>query len=179
MPYPPNIAPQTPSDPYDVVGIGNDPAFVFLKGSVFETIVGAKSRCRIDLPFYDGSTTRDVVDASTLGRGPLSVINIPLGTGQLISLPGDVAYTDNVTALPIADEIATMMMQDDNFTHTPPHQNIFGTTVIRYFDGPVTANLPTGDVVGEFPVDQWRGEGSKIPQIIGATPPIYDPNATE
>lgn len=179
--YPVNLAPQTPSAKYDIVAVKNDPLFVILRGNVFETVIGALSRCRIDLPYYDGSVIRDQFDVTNIGRSPVMMEAVVTSSGvylgDLYSNNGDAVIIDNapVTGTSIKDAILTDMEQDDNFTHTPPHQNVMALTEVRYFDGAGGA----GNLVGSFRVDRWLGDGSKIPQFLGTPPPIYDPNATE
>lgn len=182
MAYPPNRPPATPGVLYDAVDTGNDPLFVELKGQIYAVVIGAQSRARIDMPYYSGATDRDDVDASLIGRAPMSVIqykNVGGSSTPLVTGNGDLFVVDANAATtsftPAPDEVATMMQQDDNFTHTPPHQKILAQSLIRYYDGPVVSTLPTGKVVGEFPVDQWRGECSRIPQNNGATPPVFTP----
>lgn len=168
MAYEPNIAPGTDPTPYDVVDISETaPVFVIIKGGFYETVVGAKSRARVDLPYYDGSTTRDEVDAGFIGRGPVSVLT-NTGIGTVSPFSGDVAVAGNTTTV-LSDEIATMMQQSDSFTHVPPHQNVLAKTFIRYYDGAGA----TGNVVGEFDVSRYVGEGGRIPQYTGSVPPTY------
>lgn len=174
MAYPDNIAPQTPSSTYDVVNVsadGSKPIFVYLKGGAYFTVLGSKSRARIDLPLYDRSTTRDSWDASKMGRGPMSVVT-QTGLGSNTVVNGDLLAVAG-TNLPFADEIATMMQQDDNFAHVPPHQNVQGQTLIRWFDGAMGA----GNVVGECDASRYIDSGGAIPQFIGSAPPNYTPQS--
>lgn len=168
MAYPANIAPGTDPTPYDVVGVTNNPLFVLLDGFTYATVVGALSRARVDLPYYNGSTTRDILDAAFIGRGPVSVLTI----GSAPTNPafnGDLQTQNDPT--PVADEIMKTMQESDPYTHTPPHQNVLAKTVIRYYSGAAGA----GDVVGEFVDTAWIGEASKIPQTYGSVPPSYTP----
>lgn len=185
MAYPPNLVAGAPSDPYDAVSVGNDPLFVLLKGQTYEVVLGAHSRARVDIPFYNTSTIRDTVDSSLLGRAPVDIMIVknPSGSysGSYLTNNGDAIFiqatADTVTGVPLPDQIATMIQQDDNFAHVPPHQLVLAQTVIRYYTGPLVNDLPTEDVCGEFPIDQWKGEGSSIPQNFGAVPPTYVPPA--
>lgn len=170
MSYPTNIAPglATPT-PYDVVPINDAILYVSVRAQPYITVQGAKSRARVDLPLYDQSVTRDYVDASTLGRGGVSIVE---QTGVASSLPfnGDLLLSDQpVTIEP--DEVLTMMQQDDRFTHIAPHQNVLGKTVIRWYDG----EAASGNVVGECDDSRYIGCGTQIPQYPGSVPPIFTP----
>lgn len=187
MAWPANIAPQTPSTIYDPVNVSSvvspavpPPIFVWMRGGAYFTVLGARSRCRIDMPLYDRSTTRDQVNASMLGRGGVSIIKVtssgtvasPVTTslnGDLEVLDGSVTAT--ITAQP--DEILTMNQQDDNFAHIPPHQNVVGQSLIRWFDGPLVTNAPSGNCVGECVGSTYITSGPGIPQNIGCAPPNY------
>lgn len=171
MAYPANIAPNTPGTNYDVqsCGDGSVDLYIFQKGLPYITAKKPKSRCRIDIPLYDLSTTRDEVWAPEMGRGGVSVLT-NTGIGTVTPFSGDVAIAGNSTTI-MADEVLTMMQQSDSFTHVPPHQNVLALSYIRWYDGPVTANQPTGNLVAECSVDLYRGQSSSIPQFLGSAPP--------
>jgi len=168
MAWPSNIAPQTPSSQYDIVEVSADglkPICVWMKGTGgYFPVYGAKSRCRIDLPLYNQSTTRDEVWASQLGRGPVSALTNS-GTASAVPFNGDILAPSDTTPLP--DEIATMMQESDSFAHIPPHQNIVGQTLVRWYDGAGA----TGNCVGECDAAKYFTSSGGIPQMIGAAPP--------
>ena len=166
MAYPSNIAPATAPTPYDVVALSSaKPIFVVLKGGFYDTVVGALSRARVDLPYYDGSTTRDTIDASFIGRGPVSLFN---GSNTPEVVTGD--FSTETSDIPVqADALLEAIEESDDYTHTPPHQNVLAKTYIRYYDGASA----TGNVVGEFDITVYRGEGGRIPQYYGSVPPTY------
>lgn len=177
MSYPANLLPTFPSDKYDIepVGDGESDLYILQRGLPYLTAKKPKSRCRIDLPYDDGSTTRDRVDASFMGRGGLSIVKVtsagtvpsPIATvvnGDLEVLDGSVTAT--ITVQP--DEILTMMQQDDNFAHVPPHQNVKAITMVRFYDDVGAA----GNCVAECPHDVYRGYSGSIPQYIGSVPPV-------
>ncbi len=178
MAWPANIAPQTPSVQYDGVTLCLAPAvppdiFVLIHGNTINTIKGARSRCRIDLPLYDQTTTRDEVWASQIGRAPMDIIvDTSSGAGGLTVFTnnGDsftsVASGDTATNVLTDDTITTLMKQSDPFTHIPPHQNIVGTTMMRWYDGPLVMNLPTGNMVGEVDAALYIESGSAIQQSL-------------
>jgi len=167
MPYPDNITPglATPT-PYDVVATDSAKViFVILKGGAYGTVVGAASRAQVDLPYYDGSTTRDEIDAGFVGRGPVSLFQ---GSNTPEVVTGDFSTQTN----PIAtqpDAILLSIQESDAYTHTPPHQNVLAKTYVRYYSG-VNA---TGNVVGQFDITIYRGECGRIPQYFGSVPPTY------
>lgn len=170
--YPSNIAPGlTPgltATPYDVVATDSSkPIFVILKGGFYETVLGAASRARVDLPYYDGSTTRDELDAGFVGRGPVSIFN---GSNTPEVVTGDFStQTSTTDVATFPDSILKTQQESDSFTHTPPHQNVLAKTYVRYY----SAANGTGNVVGEFDVTVYRGEGGRIPQYYGSVPPTY------
>lgn len=179
MAYPDNLVPGTPSALYGAVAILQTVTYIRLRGSVYQTAIGAKSRAYIDVPFYDTSTTRDAVDASKLGRSPQNIVQVIDASAivpALTSIGGDLAVASaSPETTNLQDQISTMMEQDDNFTHTPPHQNVVAQTEVRYYDGPVVDSLPTGNLLASFPYIQWVGDGSTIPQIDGSAYPTINP----
>jgi hypothetical protein len=180
MSYPANLVPGAPSSTYELKPLDGKVRYVFLRGSAFLTVQGALSRCRIDVPYYDGSVTRDAVDASTLGRGGVSIITADyagtLSSAGVQVINGDVLVgSDMGTGVPAVgvepDEILTMMQQDDNFSHTAPHQNVLAMSYIQYYD----AAAAGGNLILEVPVPLFRGESTQIPQFLGSSPPVYTP----
>lgn len=180
MSYPTNIVPGISGanlPAYDALSIMQPVTYVRLRGNVYQAAIGAKSRAKVDVPFYDTSTTRDVIDAGFMGRGPMSVMHGNTSSGAVTVVNGDIYDTNSAApAVPTADEVATMMQQSDPFTHIAPHQNVLAQTEIRYYDGPVVSNLPTGNLLASFPYTQWVGDGSTIPQIDGSAYPTINPD---
>lgn len=162
MAWPLNIAPQTPSAQYDIVNIQPLQAiYVQLINNTYATvIIGAKSRCRIDLPLYDQSTERDIIDASFIGRGGVSIIS-QTGAVSVIPLSADVVLPDEPITVP-PDSILTTMQDSDNITHTPNHQLVLGTTIIRWYDG---LNA-TGNLVGEVDAARYVSSGGSPPKGV-------------
>lgn len=173
MAWPNNIAPQTPSAQYDPVPVTGT-IYVQLLNNTYITIAGAKSRCRIDLPLYDQSVTRDEVTASKLGRGGMSIVKAAyttLTSSGVQVVNGDLVLgSDTASGIPsvsvIPDEVLTMNQQDDNFAHVPPHQNILGQTMVRWYDGVLVANLPTGNMVGEIDAALMADSGTSPPKGV-------------
>lgn len=183
MSYPANLAPQTPSAKYDIEacgdGLGTKPLYALMKSGLYLTITGAKSMCRIDLPEYDKSVTRDTFDASSVGTGP-SVIEKIQDSGtplsfQIAQITGPIGVLvegpTTVTGTPLYDAAGTLIQQDDNFTHTAAHQNVIGNTMIRWYD---TAGA-AGNKVAECAALVYRCMSDKIPQYSGSVPPTYIP----
>lgn len=190
MAWPTNIAAQTPSKFYNCVNITQKITYVILRGQKYQGAIPvptppalvAMSRADVDLPYYDGSVTRDVIDAGTTGRGAMSVMTGTGSPGSDISTPnGDVIFVGGPTALtPAPDQIATMQQQSDVFTHTASHQIILARTERQYYDGPLTGSapnqVPSGNLLASYPITQWEGDGSTIPQLVGNPMVTFDPS---
>jgi hypothetical protein len=164
MAYPANLAPGTPSAKYNITALKSGPRFVQVKNLSYFDVSSALGSCLIDMPNYDESVTRDNVNAGLLGRGPVSVI-----TSNTINpdpFSGDLLLPTGSTPLPFSDEIATMMQQDDNFTHVAPHQNVLGRTLMLWYDDV----LCVGNLVGRCWADQYIDEGASPQQFVGGTP---------
>lgn len=161
MAWPANIAPETPSSQYDIVNVSAGIIYVQEIGNTYATVIaGAKSRCRIDLPLYDQSTERDVIDASFLGRGGLSIIaQTGVSASQVIN--GDILLPDEAITVP-PDGIQVMQQESDPFTHTPNHQMILGQTMIRWYDG----ENATGNIVGEVDAARYISSGGAPPKGV-------------
>lgn len=164
--------PQTPSSKYAINDVANVPIFVELLGNKFLTVVGAASVSQIDLPFYDGGSYRDVVDSSLLGRAAMSVVQSASSLNPVVnSINGDLFIGDTGTLTPRADQIATMMEQDDNFSHTPPHPELKARSLVQWWDTTGAA----GKEVARAWLDTIVGTSSRIPQSNGSAPPLYTP----
>lgn len=189
MAWPTNIVTQTPSKFYNCVNITQKITYVILRGQKYQGAIPvptppalvAMSRADVDLPYYDGSVTRDVIDAGTTGRGAMSLIT---GTGA----PGTTEVTPNgdvllfgpsIAATPLPDSILTTQQQSDVFTHTASHQIILARTERQYYDGPLTGSapnqVPSGNLLASYSITQWEGDGSTIPQLVGNPMVTFDP----
>lgn len=176
MPAVANLSPQTPSAKYNIQTVPSGLIFIEIKGNAFLTARGALSRWRIDIPQYDSGNYRDAVDSTFVGRAPiviqkftdtpdLSFQIVPItGTGDVIAELGT-----NALSAPIPDQIATMMQQDDNFSHTPPHNELKTRTLICWS----TMADGSGNVVAEVYADRYIGSSLAIPQTNGSVPPAY------
>lgn len=191
MPVGPPSA-QVPSAPYDVQTYSAaNIVYVELKGSKFLTITGAKAFCRIDYAQYDSTVYRDTIDASKLGRASTGIVKIEDSTFTTVDYPGlnaasSVAYggdfvmeiLDNTVAAPFLDQTATMMMLDDEVTHTAPRMQLSPRTLMLWFDN-ITPGTPptiptTANVVGKCWADRYEGEcNGAIPQTNGSVPPTF------
>lgn len=172
-------SPQTPSVLYGTVKIASGVTqFVELKGNKYLVVTGALSRSYIDIPYYDGGNYRDNVDAASTGRSPVSIVKL---SGSLLTPPtlpfnGDllVQSADETPVIETVapDEIATMMQQDDNFTHTPPHPELHARTKVQWWNNAVPAS---GEEVAWAWLDRIEMSGNRIPQSNGSVPPTYTP----
>lgn len=173
--------PQTPSAQYDILPYSGSPVYVELKGNLFLTIKAPKSFCRIDYPLYDGGNYRDTIDSSFIGRAPQGISKIADPGITAVDIPtagqGDILIEVTAATIigPVPDQIATMMEEDDNFSHTPPHPELKARTMMMWFDGPIVTSAPSGSICARCWVDRYIGEGTSIPQTNGAVPPAYTP----
>ena len=181
--------PQVPSAQYDIQPC--DPAkvyYVSLKGGQFLTFTGAASSCRIDYPGYDGTVYRDIIDANTLGRAPQDITKVqdPLTETEAPSVleagTGDILLnvTESTIVGPVPDQIATMMEQNDPFTHTAPRMEVSARTLMLWYDA-ITMGTPntiplTAKIVGRCWSDRYQGDSNAaVPQTIGSVPPVFVP----
>jgi hypothetical protein len=173
--------PQTPSTLYGTtVVVGNQ--YIELVGNKYLVVKGALSMAYIDMPFYDNTTYRDQVDVSVLGRPPMDVMILqntagPTFLGSPYSNNGDSIWSsqsgDPISGSNVVDEVATMIQQDDRFTHTAPHQTLGNRTQIRWFDNAIPGS---GNCLAWQWLDQVVGTSNNaIPQSNGSAPPAYTP----
>lgn len=184
--WPANIDPGAAVVLYGGVSITQKVTYVRLLGPSYQGAIPtnytspslpAMSRCYANVSFYDGSTTRDIMDAGKTGRGAMSVMTGTGSPGSEVSTPnGDVIFVGGPSVLtPVPDQIASMQQQDDNFTHTAAHQIVRAYTEVRYYDGPLVNGEPSGNLLASYPIVEWKGDGSTIPQLLGSPYPTIDP----
>lgn len=151
------------------------PLFVLLRGGAYLTIYDAISKMDEDIFSFPGTTYRDTLDASFMGRSPPSVLNVEITTFTTGTSPssygaGDFNVTTGdsspATVTPVLEEVILMMQESDEYTHADPRALQTTRTMTKW--------LTTGSfVVGWAWTDRIIGVSDRIPTYLGSAPPAY------